>query len=64
MISRIKLGNMLTCPRVLLFLIKEDLYFSSSTYNLILQEKKNKTIHQNIQKGFLYLIPISKILEI
>ena len=45
------------------FLTKEeDLYFSSSTYNLILQEKKNKTYYQNIQKGCL--IPISKILEI
>jgi len=41
------------------FLTKEDLYFSSSTYNLILQEKK---IYQNVQKGCL--ISISKILEI
>jgi len=31
------------------FLTKEeDLYFSSSTYNLILQEKKNKMYYQNI----------------
>ena len=44
------------------FLTKEDLYFSSSTYNLILQEKKNKMYYQNVQKE--YLIPISKILEI
>jgi len=41
------------------FLTKEDLYFSSSTYNLILQEKK---IYQSVQKGCL--ISISKILEI
>jgi len=47
---------------VTFFLTKEDLYFSSSAYNLILQEKKNKTFYQNIQKG--RLIPISKILEI
>ena len=45
------------------FLTKEeDLYFSSSIYNLILQEKKNKKFYQNVRKG--YLIPISKILEI
>jgi len=41
---------------------KKDLYFSSSTYNLILQENKNKTYYQNVQKECL--IPISKILEI
>jgi len=38
---------------------EEDLYFSSSIYNLLLQEKKNKIFYQNVQKG--YLIPISKI---
>jgi len=31
------------------FLTKEEyLYFSSNTYNLILEEKKNKTYYQNI----------------
>jgi len=38
---------------------EEDLYFSSSIYNLLLQEKKNKIFYQNVQKGCL--IPISKI---
>ena len=42
------------------FLTKEeDLYFSSSTYNLILQDKKNKRFYQKE-----CLISIFKILKI